>query len=260
MELSNEQLHKLEKYLGGDMTQDEILVFEAEIRNSDELQEYLEINGNIEKFLGKNDWVISNRKSEAFLSDPEISAFSDKIKSVRAANVNQDSKGKVIKMKWVYTIALAASLIWGAYILLKPADVQSIYAQHSTWSDIPTFVVKGDDENEKKIHLQEAFNEAEYKNAITLANELLVDHYQPDVAIYLGISSLELKKYDDARSTFQDLIDSKTLDAHKGYWYMVLTYLAQNDLTNTKKYLDVITANPQYYKYQEAKEISSQLN
>ncbi|MBQ0740130.1 hypothetical protein J9332_38200, partial [Aquimarina celericrescens] len=62
-----------------------------------------------------------------------------------------------------------------------------------------------------------------------------------------------------AIKSFEKLLGSDTLDASKAYWYLSLTYLKINKVEEAKTQLQILSKNPQNYKYKEAKELLNRL-
>ncbi|WP_290702158.1 tetratricopeptide repeat protein, partial [Lacinutrix sp.] len=77
--------------------------------------------------------------------------------------------------------------------------------------------------------------------------------------LYLGVSQLELENYTEALKNFQKIIDSKTMDQSKGYWYKALTYLKMDDRENAIKEFEISAYSPKHFNHVEARELLKEL-
>ena len=69
---------------------------------------------------------------------------------------------------------------------------------------------------------------------------------------------MKIAKTANAIETFNQLIESKLLDASKGYWYKALAYVKAGDKEQAKALLEKITSDS-LYNHQKAEELLDKL-
>ncbi len=263
MELNDATLKKIANYLNDTMAADERALFEQEINSNKELKEFLYLNSTIDAFEDEDSWIEMKMNSEKMKTiaqrfrDEDTLAFTNKLNSFQK---QYTQKPKNISKKIVAFAAVAACFV---LIVLWPSsmNLNTVYANYSSWNELPSFIVKGDALNTQKTAMERAFKSKKYSDAIALCNTILNNSntIQPSILIYKGIAQLELDNYEASIKTFTQLYNSNTIDAHKGYWYIALVYAKQGNKELFIKALKKVTSNSTNYRYKEALELLKEI-
>ncbi len=268
MKIDDSLIEKLERYLMDSMNLEERTLFQKEINNSEDLQEFIEIYNQIDNFEDDSKWNMyrgNNKKlkhAASLFNNKETLEFSQKLKDFKN---NYSSKTPTKKLSWkniaMYS-SVAASILFMFYtVFFQTQSLNDIYKQHNTWNELPSLSVKGETTANKKAKLEKLFLSKDYNATIKLAKKLIANskNTEPNILLYLGISQMEINKHKEAIKTFDVLINSNTIDNHKGYWYKAMVYLKTDDKINAKKVFQKIVAND-YFKKKQASKILKKLN
>ncbi len=188
------------------------------------------------------------------LASDETAALSQKIRAGKRIYENTQKRKKRIRLSY-YAAAAAILVIFliSQLVFQQNATPQELYAEYKNWEDVPSLTVKGTPDAEM-AQAEALFLERKYAEAITIFEKQLPTQH-PHLLIYMGISYLELNAIEKARHSFDTLLQSNTLDSHKAYWYIALSYLKQGDHTKAITYLELVRSNPKNYGYEQAEEL-----
>lgn len=265
MELSDVLLDQLQRYINEDMDIEEVALFEQEISSNIQLQEFLNLYNNIDDIDDESKWLelnISNEELKTEIEkfrDDDTVAFISKVKNYHKTNIKKPSSLR--KRIIAYTSVAACILLMLFMFWPSTTNFNAIYSEHSSWSELPTFSLKGGILNEQKIEIERTFKLEEFNNVILLSDAIIDSSkiIQPNVLIYKGIAQLELNKFEQAIETFKMLSNSDALDAHKAYWYTALIYAKQGNKEAFIESLEKIASNRNYFKYKEAIKLLKQI-
>jgi len=268
MNLDEKTILKIERYLSDAMNAEEKAGFQAEVNASKEIREFLHIYYEIDVFEDEEDWILYQGDKEkvkdvAKLFQKEDTAeFSRKLQTFQKDYNQQISSKNRPWLKIAMSTAIAACLLALLYVtLFQSSNLTNIYEDHNSWDELPSLTIKGDAVVKDPSEIELSFNEQNYTDVIIFCNDLLStsNEIRPNILLYLGISQLEMKQYQDAENTFNLLASSSTLDHHKGYWYLALTYMKQEKSIEAKETLLQISKNNTFYRHAEAVQILQKL-
>ncbi len=269
MNFSEDILAKIECYLDGNMNADELEEFENLVKSDEQLSEYIEVNRQMRLQYSNQDWgFMEDSKDNSELNELASLFEDDKTEATKKAIIEAgegylseepttEKKGGRTKFYYAFTIAASIALLISFLLNDHGQTNNEIYLSYDGWSELPSLVERGDLENEMLMNGERAFENRNYKEAKELFGKVAssAESFNANVALYLGISQLELDEYDGALSSFQKLIESNSIDASKGYWYQGLVYLKMDDRVNAIRVFEKITADTSNYNYAEAEEI-----
>lgn len=264
MELREEQLKKLEAYLYDIMTLDEKANFELEVDASTELQEFIRLFNETKTLEDDTRWDIDYKnatrlkKVASLYKDKETQEFSEKIRAHRHAMSPVVGTANKTWLKPLVLAAAAACLAVLVYINLpKEQTLSELYTTYSTWEELPSVLVKGDDNATKKLAVETAFQQKQYDSTITLSNKIIENAQKvaANMLLYKGAAHLELGEFDQALQTYKELLVSDSIDNHKAYWYIAMTYLKKGDRQMTIAALENVLLKESNYKFATAKEV-----
>lgn len=265
MNLSEDLLHKVEQYLNGNMTDDSIKSFELQLKNNKELSEYVFLNKQMRNTYNEKDWAFiedSNNKEIEILEDnfrsTELQSTKKAIQTASEVYVSEVISNKK-KTRLYFMVGIAASLILliGYFSINKGLTNSEIYSSYYSLEDLPSFVSRGNINNDLLLKGEQAFNNKNYKLAEQYFNQLINDNGEisGNMLLYLGLSQLELNKHDASINSFNQLLNSKTIDRSKGYWYKTLVYLKMDDRDNAISELKKIVQDNNNFNYKLAREL-----
>ena len=261
MELNDALVEQLERYLTQQMSAEEVVAFEEQIDSNADLREFLHLYKSLDTFEDEHDWPHLEIDTEEIkkiarkFREPDTVAFAQKVQQFHQ---ERNQKSSFARRSLIVMASIAAAFLLFIF-QFWPSDItiDSVYDDHSSWDELPSFSVKGDTEDTLKIELENAFQSNNYEKVIVLADSIRSNTQTlvPNVMLYQGIAQLELDRFDEAIQTFTTLSNSNALDAHKGYWYIALVYAKQGNFTKFKPAIKKVASDPTNYKYEEAVEI-----
>ncbi|WP_044399842.1 tol-pal system YbgF family protein [Lacinutrix sp. Hel_I_90] len=269
MNFSDDILQRIEDYFNGDLRAEQLKAFEKQIKENPDLAETVAINKKMRLQYGDATWDFiaddkRNDEANALESLLISKEFQDKKKAIKNAGdlyfKNEKSKSITsIRPKLYFALAIAAALVvfFGIFLKDNALTSEAIYVENSNWDELPSLVSRGETNAMLLSTGENAFTNKDYKLAEKSFSTYIKNEkdFNVNALLYLGIAQLELENYTSALESFQKIIDSKTLDHSKGYWYKALVYFKRNDKANAIKNLEIIAANPEYYKHVKAKAI-----
>lgn len=266
MEKDELEYNNIERYFNNELTGEELSTFEERLKTSSSLKEWVELYKDLDLINNEEEWIhfkgdlATLKKEVAQFQSKETKVFSEKLKKWRQEQEEGTSKIKRYWLKPLITSAAAILLIAVFLLYPKDEDLLSLYDQYNNWNDLPSLTVKGVNE-EAVIQLERRFNTKDYQSVIERSQILLETQNSAtsQILLYQGVSYIEVTSYDKAIVTFDSLIQSNTIDFHKGYWYKALVFLKQEQKENCIKVLEIIVANPTYFKHKEATRLLKEL-
>lgn len=261
MEQDNFINEKLERYLNDQMEAEEKAEFEKEIAESPELQELIELHQQVTVLDDEADWITFEgdvneiKENIPLFEDEETKAFSKNLREFRNDQMSATGPKSVVWKRLAVFSGVAASILLALFFNMQSGgNLDQLYVEYSSWNELPSLSVKGDPDA-KRSEVAQLFEQKKYADVIANVREIGLSSNEPDMALilYQGVAQLELDQYENALNSFRELTISNTIDHHKGYWYTAMVYLKQGNKELLEENLEVITANPTYYKYEEAR-------
>jgi tetratricopeptide (TPR) repeat protein len=248
--------------------------FQEQMDNDLEIQMYLEINKNIDDFNNEDNWVFYDGDKEALKKTIE-SFSSENMKSLsktitKTQNEFHHKKDRLKNksaLRAVSVIAIAACVAMVFYFTSLTPNLNDIYIENSSWAELPSAIIRSNDgsvgEYQKQIvEAEKLFRGKNYEKALIAFQDVTENSrvFQPDIVLYIGISQLELNKYNDAVHSFNTLSQSNAIDNHKAYWYLSLVYLKQNNELKTIESLKKVIKKESNFNYKKALSILQKLD
>lgn len=266
--MKDSDYHKIEAYLGGNLSETERLQFEMELEQDPELYGAFEISKAINFHLSETDTQEVTPKDQAyiyelknFLHSSEAQDIKQKLKAGEAHF--RSNQNPATKFKFVWSIAASLVLFMGiaGYLFFNtnPSNL-SIYEEYYSENDLPSLVSRGDTSTSLSQGLT-AFDRDDYRKAAVEFDRYLTNTLDPDprVYLYLGASYSELNNTQKALEAFDALIASNSLDASKGLWFKALTLVKADQIPQAREVLVEITTSTSNYNYELALELLGDL-
>lgn len=265
--MNNEELNNeiIERYLRKEMTDDERTDFEKKIAQDSDLKEQIGIYKALYSIEDTNDeWFETEEntklleKEVALFRSKETVQFSENLKKFRDSNTKK--KKPVFHLRLLSTVAAIAII---AIFIFYPKDVNlsSLYEEYHNWEELPSYISKGDTDKDTYKTLESLFLKKEYQTIVSQTDIIDSSLFEIDqqASLFVGVSHVELNQYEEALKVFDLLIQSNSINAHKGYWYKALTYLKQGNKEKAIDILTIISNNASHYKHGTAKELLEKL-
>lgn len=242
-----EQLEKIIKYLGGEVTGDEKQAFEKKLGEDVSLQEKLNLVKDI----------------DATLTDENLFSFVTKIQQISSSvNRKQSSitKNRIDEEKTIFTLkrrflSVAAVLLIFAissifYLNFAGPKNERIYNQFYQKYESSLITRSGTNETNDLIIAIQLYDKGKYKDAIArFTNLLQKDNSNTTAHFFMGLSYMETKTYDKAIKSFNTIMAEKdTAFIEHAEWYMALCYVRTNQKKQASDLLKQIAASNSYYK------------
>jgi len=240
----------IDKYLYGEMDDQELKDFERLLATDKEVQEELELHRSIDDAIIEED----------------IMSFRDTMQMIYA----EDQKVKRVpagfpRRKLYFAAATLALLLATGGIVKKVSQPE--YDNHEIFNkfyqpyDVTVTYRSGNTETDRLLLTAlQKYEDENYEEALLLFEQLL-EKRKDDMAVnlYSGISYLEMEKYQKATHTFQTIIaDDNNLFIEQAEWYLAMCYVKTDENGKAKELLDELIKKESYYK-EMARQIKKEL-
>lgn len=187
----------------------------------------LELNQDIQL---QNELKLAQEVNNAIKTELQVTDFKNKLAQIHQKEFGK-SKSKVVHLqnKWYWaaasiTIATGAGTYSLNNYLNQPDQLYNKY--YSTWQPaLATRSVNNTIEN----NIIKKFEEAEFKQAISLINELPTENLTPKLILIKGCALMETNKFEEAIVAFESFNSSNyTLYTETGNWYKALCFIKLN--------------------------------
>lgn len=246
-------IEQIEKYLGGQLSPDELQAFNMRLQNDEAFAEVFAMYNSIETEMHETEDEKELRKTLSGISQKHFDAATPPAKIVTL---------KPNHTKWLlYATAAAASIT--ILLFLKPWQNKALtndqlYARYATVQELPV-VVRGANEDSLLIKATTFYNQAKYAVALVWLDS--ITRQKPSEAqlqLALGICFVETGKYDSAISRFDSLAVHESVYKYDAVEWKGLTYLKQNRTAECIAALKLIPTDAA--NYQKMKELMEKLS
>ncbi|MDY6800618.1 MAG: tetratricopeptide repeat protein [Bacteroidota bacterium] len=230
----------IDKYLNGEMNDQELKRFEHLLSSDVEVQEELELHQAI---------------GDAIMED-DIMSFRDTMQMIYAEDkkVKRQPAGFSRKKLFYAAATIALLLAIGGIVkqLTQPDyDNHQIFDKFYQPYEVTVTYRSGNTETDRMLlNALQKYEDGNYEQALVLFEQLL-EKRKDDMSInlYSGISYMEVAKYQKATQSFQTIItDNNNLFIEQAEWYLAMCYLKTEDNKKAKELLDELIKKESYYK------------
>lgn len=245
-------IEQIEKYLGGDLTSDELQAFNTRLQNDKNFAGVFAMYTSIETEMHETEDEKELRKTLAGISQKHF----DDSSSAKIISIKPN------RTKWLwYAGAAAASIV--LLLFLKPwqgkvLSNEQLYAQYAIPRELPA-VVRGANEDSLLMKATLLYNQAKYAAAMVLLDSITRQKpLEAGLQLAMGICFLENGKPDSAIRRFNSLAVHESVYKYDALEWKGLTYLKQNKTADCIAVLKDIPADAA--NYQKAKELIEKLS
>lgn len=186
------------------------------------------------------------------------------IKKMLSTLKNNNKETKVIRMRpWLAAASIAFVLGLGAWMLyFNSPDISSedLYAANFTpYDNLISPIERGDAIESLKARSFAAYENAEYKKALTLFNQLRIEHNDPYINFYEANVRMQLNQHDKAISLLNTYIENNGQWQDRATWYLALSHLKLGHIAQSKTQLNTLIQFDSF-KTNAAKKLLDQLD
>lgn len=241
---------RIEDFLDGDLTDDQLKAFEQDLLDDEDLQMELDLHSEVDEAIMEEDIMDLRCKLEAIETPP---------------NPTQKRKLKFLT-KWNIAAASLA-LVIGLGSLLYIMNNKSTYSNDQIYSRYykPYNVINTTRSSDIMmdnvlVTALKSYESKDYRTALNLFKQILdKDSTNITSNFYSGISNIEINEYHKANKNFTRVLNHKNnLFIEQSEWYLGLCYLMTNEQDQAIKQFSTIAKGNSFYKT-KAQEILSRL-
>ncbi len=230
----------LEKYIQGELTEKELLEFDALLNSDADFKGEVEFHTDLKRVAEAED----DDDFREILSDFEAEARTEKPIERR------------FPTKWLVaaSIALLAGLTY-FFTMDLSVSTQDLYAQNfEPYRNVVHPVVRGEDAQDKKTKAFAAYQIGKYEEALPLFTELYTTEKTPYYLFYRANALIQLNRAAEAVPLLQEHLKTNDTLIKNSPWYLAMAYLQLDDKENAKKMLQEVVKNGAY-KVDEAQKL-----
>lgn len=245
--MDTELLEKIEAHLAGDISYTELEAF-AKTQGVESIED--EINWFKEMQLAIEAEGLSNQLKN------ELNTSSAKEESKVVEMPVKKQRGKLFPL----SIAAALILLFGILFIFKPKNTSQTYSKYE-FVDPGLPLLMSETEAYNLYDAMTYFSEGNYKESATRLEQLHQQQPENDtINYYLGLSKL----YDGNGANAIDNLNivtqiNNSVFKERADWMLVLSYLKQKNLNQTKVHLQPILENSKHSFYKQAQQLKEEL-
>lgn len=246
--MKNDDENSIEAYLRGELSDKEILEFEMRVTKDDVFKEKYHREKMLFESLNPTKWSFATNPASDVVIEYEEIFKSEDIANLKDAidegayTFERDTNSRSDMYKYIAVAVMIAVIVAVGSLFFLNTTMESLYVQNFDLDELPDLVSRSEDNSSNLVKAQQLFENKKYENveAILSASSDFDSGYTGPKLLYLGVSQMELGKFDEAEKSFDRLINSDLLDASKGFWYKALLYLKMEDREKAVKLLKKI--------------------
>ncbi len=240
----------IERFIAGEMNEDELRWFGRELQTNAELSGELKLDKDLDNIL----------------LDEDVVEFRRKLISVFNESKQKEAATKVIRMqprRWqlAAAAAIAILMIAGGAILLTQQRSYTAEKLFSMYYDTDRSIELTRSGNANIVEAILKFQQKDFQGSSLLFAEIL-DKDSSNIAVwfYNGISYIETNRIEDAVKAFKYIVDDKNnLYVEHAEWYLGLCYLKNEQIDFAVEQFRKIADNQKNYHNKEANKILEKL-
>ena len=246
---------RIDRYLDGELSGEELRWFERELESNHDLAEEVNLHREVHQAIREKD-VLDLREQ----LDTIHVALEPEHERVLAR--------KVLQSKYTRIVAATVAVLIAAGFLVNnllngPADSDKLFTKYYERPDLSVTVRSDNTVVDKAFHEAiSMFNDERYAEALPLFEKvILLDERNMKAHMGAGISQMETDKPGKAENSFMTVINhNDNLYVDQAEWYLGLCYLKVNNEAMAKVQFDKIASGDYDFKKEEAGKILKKLN
>ncbi|NTW26126.1 MAG: hypothetical protein HGA37_15615 [Lentimicrobium sp.] len=240
----------IERFIAGEMNEDELRWFGKELQTNAELSGELKLDKDLDNIL----------------LDEDVVEFRRKLISVFNESKQREAATKIVRMqprRWqlAAAAAIAVLMIAGGALLLTQQRSYTAEKLFSMYYDTDRTIELTRSGNANIVEAILKFQQKDFQGASLLFAEIL-DKDSSNIAVwfYNGISYIETNRIDDAVKAFRYIVEDKNnLYVEHAEWYLGLCYLKNEQIDFAVEQFRKIADDQKNYHNKEANKILEKL-
>lgn len=236
----------IERYLDGEMSQEERLWFTRELRGNPGLKRELGFRERLNVAIGEPEIMDFRKQLESVFNESRV--------AVEHKSHHLPHRGRIAAISSSLAVALGGILL--LWLLFHNQDNQQLYEKYFIPAEAGmTFRSQDRQENDELQMAMQYYTAGKYEEALShFENILRDDPTRLGLNLYSGISQMEVKRYQDANRSFRRIIDNNyILYLEQAEWYLAFCYLMTDDLKKAREQFMIIEDRKGYYQHQARK-------
>jgi hypothetical protein len=225
--MNEERYIEFDNYLHDELSQEEKILFENQLKNDTEMASafeiYKDLNAHLENKLG---------------NQTELNSFKENLKTISKQNFSEQKSNVITFRPWQYAVAASITIFLGTWLFMQNTNPEyGSYNQHEN-----AYFTERSVSNSNFKNAQEAFNSKKYSDAV-MAFEKITATKTPELNYFYAIALIETNNYEKAETILKELKSGTSVYTTKAIWYLALSNLKQHKLDDCKQYLKQIPAD-----------------
>jgi predicted Zn-dependent protease len=244
-------IEHIEKYLGGELSRDEMQAFEIRLQNDKAFAEVFAMYKMIEGEM---------------IETADERQLKEKLSGISQKYFDTSADAKIISLTtnrkkwWLY--AAAAAVIVTLFIVKpwqdKALTNEQLYAQYAVPEELPA-VVRGANDDSLLIKATTLFNQKNYAAALPLLDSIIKQKPgEAQLQLSLGICLTQTGKFESAINIFDSLAAKESSYKYEAMAWKAFAFLKQDKREECIAALKLITADAA--NYEKAKELIRKLS
>jgi tetratricopeptide (TPR) repeat protein len=242
--------HFIEKYIAGEMSEEERQWFEKELEGNRNLRSEVNLR----------------KKTDIILKNQEMLSLRKKLSQIeKQRKENEVLTGRSKKPAYMKYAAVVAALVVAGSVLLftgKNLPADEIIDRYYKTFEPPSGQRSAQNAEDADFTLAlEFYNTSDYANAALFFSKVVESNPKDMQSVLLkGVSNFEEKKYPEAKMSFVTVIDDNdNLFIEAAKWYLALCYIKTNEKEKAVSQLQVLVDEGGIYS-KNARKILRDLN
>jgi hypothetical protein len=232
--------HFIERYLAGEMSEDEKVSFEKKLEGNETLRAEVELRKKTEAILGRQDILDLRSKLTAIEQDARK----------KEATVVPFRVSRPVVLRFAAAVAVLAVL--GSVVIINDTHVTSdeLVNRYYQKYEAPSSQRSGTAMSSEDFTLaMEFYNTNDFASAATMFRKVVEkDPLDMQSQLLNGVSNFEEKKYPEAKQSFVTVIDdNNNLFIETARWYLALCYIRTNDKAKAEEQLKLLVGEGGFY-------------
>lgn len=257
----------VENYLRGFLSEKEKELFFQRLDTDAEFKAQFKLEAELFNALDNNSWSFINKDAEGVQAYKTL-AESEDIETLKSTlvhvNADLDTSSQNRSKTFYYYLVAASLIVFFAvqFFINQNNSHQKMYNDYASLDDLPSFVTRS---NADSLELdlmkgEQFFDDKNFDDALAVFEPILHSNKTNELLyVYVGLAQAELKLYDKAKATYDNLINTQLYTSDIGYWYKALLYLKQDRVEDSKAILKSIVAK-KFYNHKKAEALLSELD
>ncbi|MBU2927897.1 tetratricopeptide repeat protein [Winogradskyella psychrotolerans] len=230
---------QFEAFLAGNLSKDDLVAFNDRLHSDAQFKEAFEIfkdlNSNLEHQIANEREIFDFKANLDVISSQHFNAIHDE-----DIIIKPNPKSNFYK----YAVAASVVILLGFFVFNQFGGPK--YEEYNNFDPISLTVRSTDNTNFSKA--EQSFNNKNYEEAIRAFNAILEDDFTNlEIQLYKGIALVETNQFEEADIVLNKIMNGNTAYRNKAKWILALSYLKQDNTSESIKILKTIPKGTEDY-------------